>query len=79
METVIHVPLKFISAMKPWAGADENFTVKPLWAVITRGSTAIRRTVIVTIRTIRGNADFNVDLSFRLGRDSREADSDGSG
>jgi hypothetical protein len=79
METIIYVPLEVISAMKPWAGADEDFTVEPLRAVIAGGGTVIRRTVIVAIRTIRGNADFNVDLSFRLGRDSREANSDSSG
>jgi hypothetical protein len=78
METVIHIALEVVSAMKPWASAHEDFPAKPLWAVVASGSTVIRSGVIVTIGTIRGYADLDADLTFCFGSGSRETDSSNS-
>jgi hypothetical protein len=53
METVIYVALEVTRAMKPWASTNEDVAGKPLWTVVSRGGTAIRSDVIVTIGTFR--------------------------
>jgi hypothetical protein len=78
METVIHVALEVLRAVKPGASANEAIPVKPLWTIVASGSTAVRSDVIVTIGAIRGHADFDVDLSLCFGCDSGEADSSNS-
>jgi hypothetical protein len=70
METVIHVALELTRAMKPGASANEAVSVEPLWTVVAGRSTAIRSDVIVTIGTVRGYADLDVDLSLCLGSGS---------
>jgi hypothetical protein len=60
--------------MKPGAGADEDVSGEPLWAVLARRSTVIGGNVIVTIRTFRGYADIDADLGLYSGGANREAD-----
>src|SRR5208283_207609 len=74
METVIHVALEFVGAMKPRASANEDFATKPFRAVVAGGSTVIRSDVIVTVGAIRSHADDDVDLSLCFGSGSRDAE-----
>jgi len=78
METVIYVALKFIRALKPRSSANEDFSVKPLWAIVARGGTVIRSDVVVTIGTFRGDSDVDVDLGLCFWGGSGEADSSNS-
>jgi len=77
--TVIYVATEVIAAMKPRTGTDEDTTGKPFRTVVAGGSTAIRRGVIVPIRTFRGGSDVNADLSLYFGSGHREADCSDNG
>jgi len=77
METVIHVALEVVGAMKPRANANENVPVKPLRTVVAGGSAAVRSRVIVTIGTI--GCYFDTDLGVCSGGGSHEAGSGDSG
>jgi hypothetical protein len=79
MKTVIYVTAEAATAMKPWAGANEDSSGEPFWTVVASGSTVIRSDVIVTVGTIRGYSDFDADLSLCVGGDSREADGGNGG
>jgi hypothetical protein len=72
---IIYVTLEMFRAVIPRAGANEHTVTKPFWAIVAVGRTAIRRVVIVTIRTLRRrpNVDINLSLYFRSGY--RETDS----
>jgi hypothetical protein len=78
METVIYVALEVTGAMKPWTGAYEDVSRKPLRTVVAGGSTGIRSGVIVAIGTFGSYSDGDVGLSLRFGGRSREADSSNS-
>jgi hypothetical protein len=65
--------------MKPRTGTDEDATGKPFRTVVAGGSTAIRRGIIVPIRTFRGDSDVNADLSLYCGSGHREADCNDNG
>src|ERR1700678_2218667 len=75
MKAVVHVTLEIVRAVKPRASANEGPAGKPLGAVVAVGRAAIGSGVIVTIGTLRGDADGDADLSrcFRSG--DREANS----
>jgi hypothetical protein len=79
METVIHVALEVAGSMKPRASANEDVPIKPFWPVVSSGSTGVGSDVIVTIRTVRGHADVDADLSLCCGSGGDEADSSHSG
>ena len=64
--------------MKPRASASEAVPVKPFGTIIASRSTGIRNSVIVTIGTLRGCADFDADLSLCFGCESGETDSGNS-
>jgi hypothetical protein len=53
MEMVIHVTPEMVRSVKPWSRAKEDAAVKPLGAIVSRGSTIIRPNVVITVRTIR--------------------------
>ena len=53
MVSVIHIAAKVAGTVKPRAGANENIATKPLRAVVTRRSAAIRGSVVVTVGTFR--------------------------
>ena len=72
VEPVIHMPVKMLAAMKPRPRADENAAGVPLWPVVAIRCALIRRSFVVTIRTIRLHADFNRDLRRCLGRRRQE-------
>src|SRR5580658_6465966 len=74
METVIHVALEVVSAMKPRAGANETVPVKPFGTIVASGRTGVRSDVIVTIGTIRGYSNGDAVLSLCFGGASRETD-----
>jgi hypothetical protein len=67
MESVIHIAAEIARAMKPRAGAYEDISSKPFWAVVSGGSAAIRRRVIVAVGTLRSDANIHGDLSLYLG------------
>ena len=75
MKMIIYVTMEVIRAMKPWASADENSTRKPFRPVVAVGSTAIWRSVIVTVGAVgrRSNADADADLRPYFGSGHCEA------
>jgi hypothetical protein len=79
MKTIVHVAPETAAAVKPRPGANENAGVEPLGAVVTGRSTVIRGDIVITIRALGSNADVHTDLSVRLGRRSRETDSNHRG
>jgi len=76
---VIYVATEVIVAMKPRTGTDEDTTGKPFRTVVAGWSTAIRRGIIVPIRTCRGYSDVNADLSLYFGSGYHEADCSDNG
>jgi hypothetical protein len=74
MKTVIYVTAEAATAMKPWAGANEDSCTKPFWTVVAGGSTVIGSDVIVAIGTFGSYSDFDADLSLCGRSDSREAE-----
>ncbi len=69
MKAVIHVAAEVFRAMKPRASADEDAARKPLRPVVAIRGTVIRRSVIVSVRTLGSDADLDTNLSccFRSG------------
>jgi hypothetical protein len=65
---VVHVAIKAARAVEPGAGPDEQSAVKPVWAIVAIGRTAIRGVVIVAIGALWGHADANHDLGGGCGR-----------
>jgi hypothetical protein len=65
MKMIVYVTMEVIRTMKPWASANENATRKPFRPVVAVGSTAIRRSVIVTIGAVRGRSDADADADLR--------------
>ena len=61
MEMVIYMAPEVGRAMKPWAGANEDAAIEPLWTVVAGRSTGVRSDVIVSVRTIGGDSDFDVN------------------
>jgi hypothetical protein len=78
IEGVVYVALEVIGAMKPRANADENAAIEPFRAVIAVGNAVIGGVVIVTIGTIRGDSDFDHDLSLCFGSSYHKKDSSNS-
>jgi hypothetical protein len=76
MEAVIYVAVKTLSAMKPWAGANENAARKPLRAVVAVRSAVVGSDVIVTVGAYRRNANVDADgyLSLCFGSGYHKAD-----
>jgi len=70
---VIDVATEVIAAMKPWTGTDEDTTGKPFRTVVAGGSAAIRRGVIVAVRTFRGDSNVNGDPSVHIRNGDHEA------
>jgi hypothetical protein len=64
VEMVIYVAPEIGRAMKPWARANEDAANKPFGTVVAGGGTGVWGDVIVTIRTVGGYSDFDVDLSL---------------
>jgi hypothetical protein len=75
MKMIVYVAVEVIRAMKPWASANENTARKPFRPVVAVGSTAIRRSIIVTVGTIggRSHADSDADLRPYFGSGRCEA------
>jgi hypothetical protein len=74
MKAVIYVTPEIVRAVKPRASANEYTAGEPLRAVVAVGRAAIWCGVIVTIGTVRGDAD-DTDLSRCFGSGDREANS----
>jgi hypothetical protein len=64
MEIVIYTAVEIAGTMKPRAGANEDRPIKPFWAVVARGSTAIRGRVIIAVGTFRSDTNGDADLSI---------------
>src|ERR1700723_1319198 len=65
MKMVVYVAVEVITAMKPWASADENSARKPFRPVVAVGSTAIRGSVIVTVGAVGGGPNVHADADLR--------------
>src|ERR1700678_3439475 len=75
MKAVIYVTLEIVRAVKPGAGANDHTAGEPFGAVVAVGCAAVGSGVIVTIGTVRGNADGDAHLSRCFGSGDREANS----
>src|ERR1700684_1052196 len=75
MVAVVYVAPEIIGTMKPWSGADEDATVKPLRAIVAVRGATVRSGVIVTIGTLRGDPDVDADLGICFGSGDRKAHS----
>lgn len=60
----IHMAVKIVMTVKPWACSDEYAVAKPLRTVVAVRRTLVRRVVIVAIRTcgLRSNIHAKADL-----------------
>jgi hypothetical protein len=76
---VIYVATEVIAAMKPWTGTDEDTTGKPFRTVVAGGSAAIRRGVIVSVRTFGGDSNVNADPSLCIRSGYHEANCGNAG
>jgi len=74
METVIYVASEVVSAVKPWANANEDATGKPFRAVVAVGGAVVRSNVVVTVGTFRRNSNVDGYLSLCFGSSCHEAD-----
>src|SRR5580658_2118482 len=74
MELIVYVPVELRSTMKPRPHADEDAVVEPLWSVVTRRCTGIRSDVVIAVGTVRGDSNFDPDLSLCVRRESSDAD-----
>lgn len=79
MEAIIHVTSKVGRTMKPRTCPDEDAACKPFGAIVPVGSAAVGSSIIVAIRALRGDADFNADLSLYLGSADCETETGNSG
>jgi len=57
VEVMIHMPVEMFRSVEPGAGADEHASREPLRAVVTVGSTVIRRDLVISVRADRWLAD----------------------
>jgi hypothetical protein len=78
MESVIDVTTEILGAAEPRARPNEDTSVKPFWAVIARGRTAIGSNIIVSIGARRSYTDVNTYLSAYRGNGDRKAASNNS-
>jgi hypothetical protein len=62
IETVIHVPIEFVGAVKPRAGSDEHATGEPLGPVVPVWGTVVWGEVVVAIWANRLCSDIDGDL-----------------
>lgn len=80
MEMIVHVAVKVVRAMKPRANADKDAAVKPFRPIIPIRRAIVGGDVVVSIWTIRCNADLNAYLRrFCFGGRSSQPDSRSSG
>ena len=63
VKMVIDVPIELVAAVIPGAGADEHSAVEPLRTVVSVGGAAIRRVVVIAVRTNRRGSDADGNLS----------------
>jgi hypothetical protein len=70
---VIYMAVEVLRTMEPLAGAYEDSAVEPLRAVITIGGAVIGRGFVVTVGTVGGWSDLNVDLSVGRRGSSRNS------
>jgi uncharacterized cupredoxin-like copper-binding protein len=73
MKVIVYMTAEVIGAMKPRAGTDEDSAAKPLRAIVAVGSTAVRSSVIISIRAVWSYTDVDADLSLCFGRICQEA------
>ena len=67
IERVVYFALEVVGAMKPRSNADEYAAIEPFRAVVAVGNAVIRGVIVVAVRAIRGDADFDRDLSLCFG------------
>jgi hypothetical protein len=76
---VIYMALEVGRAVKPWASSNEDAAGKPVGAVVAIWSAAVGSGFIVTVGTLRGDADIDADLSVCFGSISSEAETGDGG
>jgi hypothetical protein len=78
MESVIDVTTEVLRAMEPRAHPNEDTSIKPFWAVIAGGRTAIRSDIIISIGAYRSYTDVDAYLRPYRGNGDRKAASSNS-
>jgi hypothetical protein len=64
---IVHVAVKVLGAVKPWAGTDKDAVGKPLRAIVTVRSATVWRGFKITVRTSGRYADTDADLGLCSG------------
>src|ERR1035441_5124126 len=67
IEGIVYVALEVAGAMKPRSNADEYAAIEPFRAVVAVGNAVIGGVIVIAVGAIRGNADFDRDLSLCFG------------
>jgi hypothetical protein len=67
---IVNVAIKAVTAMKPWAGSDEEAAKEPIRTIVAIRRTAIRGIVEITVRAHRSYPDTNTHLSLSFGSGS---------
>jgi hypothetical protein len=76
---IVDIAMEVFRAVKPWAGSDKDAIGKPLGAVITVGSTTVRRGLVVTVRTNGRYTDADADLGLGSGSTCCDAETNDGG
>ncbi len=58
IEVVVHIAVKFVSAVEPWTGTHEDGRGKPFRAIVTVRSAIVRRRIIEAVRAVWGRCGF---------------------
>ena len=64
---IVDVAVEVFRAVVPGACTDEDAAAKPLWTIVTVGSTAIGSGVVVAVRTARRDTNCDADLGVCFG------------
>ena len=75
IERVVYFALEVAGAMKPRSNADEYAAIEPFRAVVAVGNAVIGGVIVVAVGAIRGDADFDRDLSLCFGSSCYKEDS----
>jgi hypothetical protein len=74
IKSIINVAIEAVRTVKPWSGANEHASDKPIGPVVAVGRTVIRRVIEVPIRAIglRSKVYAHADLSRRMSAHSED-------
>lgn len=68
VKTVIHIATEAAGAVKPWAGAYKDASVKPFGTVVAGGGAAIGCLVVIAVGALGRNTYADRNLSLCCGK-----------